>query len=363
MCQKDYNIKAKKFKHIIYEERLLIEHLYNKQKKSYKEIGEELGKHRTTIYREIKRGLVEIRNSDWSTKEVYDAEKAQRTSERNSESKGPGIKIGKEHKLADYIVKKIVKEKYSPEVISNQIKEDERWGIKLSYKTIYNYIDKGILLLDRKDLTYGKYKKKKVEKKTDKASRRKLKNGRMISDRPKEVERREELGHWEMDLVEGKKKTGGKVLLVLSERSSRREIIELLANKTQESVIKALDRIERRIGVVRFREEFKTITTDNGSEFLNYKGIESSYTGSKKARTKQYFANAYSSWQRGTNENINKMIRRFLPKGMSFKNLTQKEVKRIENWINNYPRKMFGFKSSNEVYKERMKIKNILYNK
>ncbi|MDW7668693.1 MAG: IS30 family transposase, partial [Bacillota bacterium] len=75
---------------------------------------------------------------------------------------------------------------------------------------------------------------------------------------------------------------------------------------------------------------------------------------SKKPRVKQYFADAYSSWQRGTNENINKMIRRFLPKGKSFKGLTNEEVERIERWINNYPRKMFGFKSSNEIYAEYM---------
>ncbi|TDT68654.1 hypothetical protein EV215_1721, partial [Hypnocyclicus thermotrophus] len=131
-------------------------------------------------------------------------------------------------------------------------------------------------------------------------------------------------------------------------------IIELLANKTQNSVIKALDRLERKIGVKNFREEFKTITTDNGSEFLDYERIEKSYTGSKKKRTTQYFANAYSSWQRGSNENQNKLIRRFLKKGSSFKDLIREEVKEIERWMNNYPRKMFGFKSPNEVYEEKL---------
>ena len=84
--------------------------------------------------------------------------------------------------------------------------------------------------------------------------------------------------------------------------------------------------------------------------------MEKSYTGSKKKRTNQYFADSYSSWQRGTNENINKMIRRFLPKKTSFKGLKQEDVKRIEKWINNYPRKIFNFKTSEEYYQEEMKI-------
>jgi len=174
----------------------------------------------------------------------------------------------------------------------------------------------------------------------------------MISDRPKEIDLRKEIGHWEMDLVEGKRDSDKQVLLVLTERVSRKEIIELLPNKEQESVIKALNRIEKREGVVNFRNKFQTITTDNGSEFLNYEGIEKSYTKSKKTRTRQYFANAYCSWQRGSNENQNKLIRRFLPKGTSFKNLTKSYVKKIEDWMNNYPRKMFDFKSPNEIYDE-----------
>ena len=84
--------------------------------------------------------------------------------------------------------------------------------------------------------------------------------------------------------------------------------------------------------------------------------IEKSYSKSKKVRTRQYFADAYSSWQRGTNENINKMIRRFLPKGSSFKGLKQEDVKRIERWINNYPRKIFNFKTSEQYYQEEIKV-------
>ena len=102
-----------------------------------------------------------------------------------------------------------------------------------------------------------------------------------------------------------------KIEILYNEEHLRKEIIKLIPNKTAESVVKALNRIERHLGVIKFRKIFKTITTDNGAEFRNWKLIEKSYTGSNIARTSQYYADAYYSWQRGANENINKMIRRF----------------------------------------------------
>jgi len=351
MRQKNYTIRKRKGKHINYEERVLIEHLHNVQKLNKTEIAKQVGKNRTTIGREIKRGLVTLRNYDYTERKEYVAKKAQQTYDINATAKGPSLKIANDHKLARYI-EKMIKKKYSPEVITEKLCKNKKFKTKIHWKTVYNYIDKNILNVSRDELTYGKYKIKKKKKNKESLIRKINKRGRTIHDRPIEAEDRKNLGHWEMDVVIGKKEGKEPVLLVLSERSSRREKIILMKDKTQASVIKALDKIERRMGVRKFRKTFKTITTDNGSEFLNYEKIERSYTKSKKARVKQYFADAYSSWQRGTNENINKMIRRFLPKGKSFKNLTKQEVERIERWINNYPRKIFGFKSSNEIYEE-----------
>ena len=350
MCQEKYSTNIRKFKQLTYKDRIKIETLYNDEHLTYTRIGKILGKHRTTISREIKLGLVELETSYlpvWK----YCAEVAQRKNEENETGKGTNLKIGKDIKLAKFIEKEIKEEKRSPEVIEYKIKQKE-FTTTLSFKTIYNYIDKEIIEVERKDLTCGKYKKKGKIKKEESDYLKPNKEGKTIHDRPKEINRREEIGHWEMDLVEGLKGEKEPYLLVLSERKTRKEIIEIIPNKTAESVRKALDRIERELGVVKFRETFKTITTDNGGEFRNWKIIEKSYTGSKKARTKQYFADAYSSWQRGTNENINKMIRRFLPKGTSFKNLKKEEVKRIEKWINNYPRKILNFKTSEEYYQE-----------
>lgn len=355
MCQKKYNTKRKEFKQLTYKDRIKIEVLYNEQHLNYTEIGKILKKHRTSISREIKLGLVELETTYlpiWK----YCADVGQRRNEENETAKGTNLKIGRDIELANYIDKEIKEEKSSPEVIEYKIKQNEEFKTKICFKTIYNYIDKKILNSRRKDLVYGNYEKKEKDNKTESDVTKLNKVGKTIHDRPKEINTREEIGHWEMDLVEGLKGQKEPYLLVLSERKTRKEIIELIPDKSIKSVVKALDRIERKTGVTKFRKIFKTITTDNGSEFKNWELIEKSYRGSKRKRTKQYYADSYSSWQRGTNENINKMIRRFLPKGTSFKGLTERKVKEIERWINNYPRKILNFKTAEEYYQEEIKV-------
>ena len=354
MCQKDYNIEKREFKQLTYKDRIKIEVLYNKQHLNYTEIGKILGFDRTTISREIQKGLVKNLTTLLEEIWIYSADVGQQKNIEAESLKGTSLKIGNDIKLAKHIEKEIKENKKSPEVIAEKLKTNKEFKIKICFKTIYNYIEKKILDIERTDLVYGNYDKK--ENKEESEYIKANKEGKTIHDRAKEINTREELGHWEMDLVEGKKGQNEPYLLVISERKTRLEIIELIENKTAESVSKALDRIEKRIGTRKFRERFKTITTDNGGEFRNWKMIEQSYTKSEIPRTQQYYADAYSSWQRGTNENINKMIRRFLPKGTSFKGLSNKEVKKIEKWINQYPRKILKFKTAEEYYKEELKI-------
>ncbi len=132
---------------------------------------------------------------------------------------------------------------------------------------------------------------------------------------------------------------------VLSERSIREEIIIKMPSKTQESVVAALDCLEKKYGKS-FKDKFKTITVDNGSEFLDYEGIERSVRAGKDKRVKLYYAHPYSSWERGTNENTNKLIRRFIPKGTDIGRISKKTIKWIETWINNYPRRILAYKSA-----------------
>ena len=352
MCQNKYNIEHEKGEHLTYGNRIVIGHLYNIQDKNYTEIGEELNCHRTTISREIKKGEVELDNGDGTTRKEYVPEIAQKVYEFNNSNKGPDLKIDKNKELAEFIEEKI-KELRSPAAVAKDIEESDKFKIQLHWKTIYNYIDKGVLNIERSDLPHGNYKTGKDRPK-ESASTTRRKEGRTIRDRPEEADTREEFGHWEMDLVEGLKQKGEPALLVLTERQTRQEIIEKIPNKKAKSVVKGLDRIERRFGVVNFRETFKSITTDNGSEFADYEGIEESYTGSSIPRTSLYYCDAYCSWQRGSNEVANKFIRRFLPKGTSFKGIKRKLVKKIQEFINTYPRKMFNYENSDKLFKKKL---------
>ena len=135
------------------------------------------------------------------------------------------------------------------------------------------------------------------------------------------------------------------VLLVLTERMSEQEIIRKIKSKSQLCVVNELDKIERKMGSKKFRETFKTITCDNGCENLDFEGIERSAL-TKNKRTKVYYAHPYSAWERGTNENNNKLIRRFIPKGADIGKFSHARIKMIEHWMNNYPRRKLNGLSS-----------------
>ena len=348
MSQINDTTKSKKFKHLTLRERYQIEILL-KEKHTPFEIARILGKSIRTIEREIKRGKVKLLNSDLTYREEYCADVGQKIYIENGKNKGPMLKIGKDHKLVRYIEKKIIKDKYSPDAVIGEIKsKGMQFEASICTKTLYNYIDRGdvFLNLTNKDLPTKGVKKKMGYNKV-RIAHKNLK-GTSIEERPAEVDERKEYGHWEMDCVVGKREGKGAVLLVLSERSKREEIIIKIPRKTQEAVIAAIDKLEMRYKKA-FREKFKTITVDNGVEFLNHKGIERSKINEGENRVKLYYAHPYSSWERGTNENINKMIRRFIPKGTDIDKISKERIKYIENWINNYSRRIFGYKSSKEM--------------
>lgn len=267
----------------------------------------------------------------------------------NLAAKGGELKIGSDHELAAFIEKKIGEEGYSPAAVVGEIK---RLGLtfktEISEKTIYNYIDKGIFFgISRESLPEKGKRKRKYEKVKRKKSAR-APQGESIERRDPEIDERKTFGHWEGDCVCGKKKTK-EALFVLSERLTRQEIIMKIPDQTAASVVAALNKLERRYGK-RFSKIFKSITFDNGSEFADCAGIEKSIYGKNRKRTKVYYCHPYSAFERGTNENINRMIRRFLPKGTDFRKVTAAYILRVETWINNYPREILGFASSNDLF-------------
>lgn len=333
-------------KHLTWTNRLQIE-AWQKVGISKKKMADLLGVSLRTVYNELSRGEYTHLNTDYTVEIRYSPDIAEKKYREYLKSKGPGLKIGNDHEYAEYVEKMIGEKKYSPEAVIGEIKaKGLSFKTSLSKQTIYRYIDQGIFLtISNKSLPIKKNKTAKAKCERKNAAR--APKGKSIEDRPEEVKDRSNFGHWEMDSVEGKKGTKA-TLLVLTERASRKELIELMKDKTAGSVLKALSRIERRLGKTRFAETFKTITVDNGSEFSDGKGIEtSSFSGS---RTTLFYCHPYSAYERGSNENQNKMIRRHLPKGTDLSKLTKKQVKQLENWINEYPRKIFGYKCSNDVY-------------
>jgi len=312
------------------------------------EIGKSLtpNRDRRTIEREFERGLTLQRNSDLTEKWVYLADVGQRVHDERAANKGRGWKIGHDHKLAGHIERKIVEEKYSPDAVIGEIREQGLlFEVTVCTKTVYNMIDAGMFLnLSNKDLPVKRDGVKRPYRRVRKVALNNT-NGRSIEDRPSDIESREEYGHWEMDCVLG---SGKACLLVMTERMSRQELIFKLAAKTQDCVIDAIDGLERRHGK-HFRERFKSITMDNGGEFLDMERLERSCRRTVKKRTTCYYAHPYSAYERGSNENQNRLIRRFVPKGSDIGKLAKRDLTRIENWINNYPRRIFNYKSANQI--------------
>ena len=339
----------KSFKQFTYNDRLRLEVLV-KAKHTPKEIAEILHFHISTIYRELNRGQFEALNSDLTKEMRYSPDIAQQHKEEVLAAKGADLKIGNERAFAERIEEIIIKEGYSPAAALAKVKA-EGYDFSICVTTLYSYIDKGVFLnLTMKHLPEKRKGEKKHKRKT---TQKRATKGESIENRPDEIDTREEFGNWEMDTVVGARGVSKKSLLVLTERKTRKEIIFLLKDHTSAAVVKALDRLERKLGK-KFREIFKSITVDNGSEFADWEGMERSKRGKKK-RTKIYYCHPYSSWERGTNENSNRLIRRHIPKGEDFEEKQDKDIEYIETWINNYPRGILGFKTSAQLFEEEIK--------
>lgn len=346
------NFMGKLFKHLSQNDRIKMETMLNSDHKVV-EVAEYLHVHRSTIYREIKRGEYTHRNSDYTEETRYSSDLGQKNHDWNAQGKGRNIKIGNDRPLAEYIEGKIIEDKYSPEAaLAAAAESGIEFTTSISVRTLYRYIDKGIFLkLTNKDLPV-KGKRKKHNKRVKVQKRASA--GESIENRPDEVKDREIFGHWEMDTVKGKQGVTKSCMLVLTERKTRDEIIVKLPDQKAASVVEAIDRLERKWGDM-FTKVFRSITVDNGVEFSDYEGLERSVLHEGEKRTFAFYCHPYSSWERGSNENNNRLIRRHIPKGEDFDEKQDRDIEYIENWINNYPRGIFGFKTSAQLFEEEIR--------
>lgn len=344
---------------LTYEERLEIESMLRKRRKvKITEIAKELNRDKSVISREINRNSYLV----WNDKiakyiKVYSATRAQGDYENRRKNAGRKSAIAEDKKLKQYIEDRILIDKWSPEEISGYIKKhDLKFKIQPSFQEIYYWIETKQINIKSEDLTHkSKLKDKKdKEEKVNKGPKHKEKS---IHNRPKEIDNNEEFGHWELDCVEGSKDSKETYLTIL-ERKTKKYIVIPMKDHTNRSVMIAINRLEDKYGK-NFKKIFKTMTTDNGREFLNYDNIERSKYDRRRKRTKVYYTDAYSSWQKGMNENCNGILRRFIPKGTDLSTISEYKLELILEKINGKPRKILNFTSANDLFEAEInKIKS-----
>ncbi|WP_130871337.1 IS30 family transposase, partial [Intestinimonas massiliensis (ex Afouda et al. 2020)] len=273
----------------------------------------------------------------------YSADKAQQTHDYNQTAKGRPLKIGTDRAYADFLERKILDNRFSPAAALAAARAEGHQTV-ICISTLYSYIDKGVFL----HLTNAHLWEKSKRKKRGYAPIKRIAHPQLpnIADRPEQIDQRREPGHWEMDLIVGHAGSRA-VLLTLTERTTREELIFKLPNRKAETIRTVFDKLERSMGKSRFMSKFRSITTDNGSEFLQYDQLRRSiYTGT---RFDVYYCHSYAAWEKGTNENHNRMIRRFFPKGTDFSKVTKKRIAEIQDWMNGYPRKILGWRTPEEM--------------
>ena len=332
---------TKKQHYMTPNERQQLEALYN-ARVPVARIARQLGFCRQTIYNEIKLGLY-LHTIDFQDKPRYSAEKAEQIHREAQARKGRDLKIGKDRAYADYLERKIVQERYSPAAALAAARK-AGYHTRICTATLYSYIEKGVFYqLTNNDLWEKSTRKKRGYRPVKRIAHPSLPS---IKDRPAEIEQRQDHGHWEMDLVIGVQKNKA-CLLTLTERVSRQELIFKLPDRQAMTVRGVFDRLERSMGKKSFRNTFRSLTTDNGVEFMEYEKLRESIYGGQ--RFDVWYCHSYASWEKGTNENHNRMIRRFFPKGTDFSKITKKEIAAVQAWMNGYPRKILGWLTPEEV--------------
>lgn len=335
------NTSSKKNKHLTLHDRDFIER--HASSLSITRIAFLLGKSRRTIQRELHRGMVSIHSPKQKGQKinVYSAQAAHQYYLKNrSHCHRPFRSL---LPAMDFIKTHLKQKRYSPVVIAYFLKQK---NISIAPSTLYYHITHHphLFQLHTTDYIYARKPRHSSPKSIAKSIA-----GTSIELRDPSILTRKTFGHWEMDSVVGGRNTSKATLLVLTERKTRYQLIFKLKAKTSACVEQALDDLEMGLGST-FKSIFKTITVDNGSEFSNRKGIETSLDGTQ--RTQLFYCHAYASYERGSNENANRMIRRFIPKGKDIATYHDLEIATIMNYMNRYPRKLFQFSSSEERFKK-----------
>ena len=313
------------YKHLTEEERSQIAQL-KAARHGVREIGRRLGRSASTISREIARNRYPTDGSykSWHAQRMYQGR-------RRRARQGSRLEV-----LEWMEVEALIRQDFSPEQVAGRLKLEG--GLRISHETLYRYIwrDKEAGGTLYQHLRGARKQRRKGYGNYD--SRGRLAGKRRIEDRPAEAEGRTEIGHWEVDTVHGQ---GRGSIATIVDRKTGYVLIGKLTARTASATNARL-----RMLMAKHPESFTTITADNGCEFHAYRDLE------EETSVEFYFANPYHSWERGTNENTNGLIRQYLPKGCSMDDLSQARCNAIARKLNDRPRKRHGFRTPAELFEK-----------
>lgn len=328
MAQEKYTTGRRKFQHLTKEKRAQIEILL-RQGLPKAQIAKTVGIARSTLYQELARGTVEQLDSELRVKRKYFWDAGQRVYEAHRQNSRRPLKLAKAYAFVAYAETQMLEKKLAPDTICGAARRSGQFEETVCAKTLYNYIDQCLLKVRNIDLLLKV--KRRQHTKAHPAHKRLY--GMSIEDRPEAVDQREEFGHWEIDTVVGKKESSA-VLLTLDERTTRFCHIIKISSRSAQAVEQGFQQLRAVYGE-RFSSVFRSITSDNGSEFAQLPKL--------CPDVPIYYAHPYAAYERGLNEKQNSLIRRFFPKGHSLDDVSTDAVRRVQDWINRLPRKSFRY--------------------
>lgn len=337
MDSNNYTINHRKGQHLSAEERYEIE-IRLRDGWTTCRIARELNRPYNTIKNEIKRGTVALYNGKVSR---YKAKRGNEVYVNNRKNSRRQYKVLKVKEFLNYVTR--------------QFSGDEKWSLDacvgralreglfsrseiVCTKTLYRYVELGLMPIRNIDLP--EKLSRAVNRKRIRENRRVL--GQSIDERPFNADDRSEFGHWELDSVIGKRNKDEPCVLTLVERKTRNSLWIKLADHSAEAVTTAMSTLTEHFGD-RAGQVFKTITTDNGSEFafLDRVGF---------LRGRIYYAHPYSSWEKGTNERHNRLLRRFISKGSSISDYDAESIMIMADIVNGLPRKILNYATPEELF-------------
>lgn len=334
---------SRKHKHLNFEERMIIQLRLKDGFSPYK-ISKELGRASNTIRNEIARGTV-TQIQQGRKVEVYIADTGATIYKKNRKYSSAKFKRLSCKAFISYVCKTMQENKWSVDACVGHAVANKLFvpSEMVCTKTLYNYIDLGLLEIRNVDLPMKL--RRNTKSKRVRTNRRIL--GTSITERPEVIDSREEFGHWEIDTVIGTKDKYDSVLLTLAERKTRHFIVRKIEAKSAHAVLQELENLKQYFGH-QFSQVFKSITSDNGQEFAELSSLE------QEVSTKVYFTHPYASFERGTNERHNGLLRRFIPKGTAMNGYSSEDIAFIEEWCNTLPRKLLAYHTPEELFEHEL---------